>query len=605
MAFLEDLKGRLRRVAVNSETLRLLGRVFADNFGAHWKRYAVAIALMVFVSTTTALSAWIMKLVVDEIFVKRVGEMLVPLSMAVIALSTSKGLATYGQEVLMGKIGNRIVAETQSRVYRHILKFGVGYFTTQPSSTLIMIVVTAAGSVREMLNTVIFGFARDLLTLIGLVAVMVIQAPLLSLFAFIGAPLAIFGVSRLVRRVRAVINAEFLLATQVIQTVQETVLGARVVKTFNLDGYMRDKLDASVIGVEARANKIVRLQARTGPLMEALGGVSIGLVILYAGWATIEGGQSPGDFVAFVTAFLLAYEPAKRLARTNVNLETNIIGARMMYSVIDADPSPTEVDAPPLDFVHGMIEFRNVSFGYRPKTPVLHDLSFRVAQDTKVALVGPSGGGKTTILSLIPRLYDVDEGEILIDGQDLRAVSAVSVRQHIAFVSQDTYLFGGKLRENIRVGRLDATDEEVARAARDAYAHDFIEALPNGYDTDVGENGVQLSGGQRQRIAIARAMLKGARIILLDEATSSLDSESEKQVQLALDRLMIGRTTIVIAHRLSTILNADRILVIDKGSIVEQGTHRELLAEGGLYESLYRHQFSDHPPMERPRLVSV
>jgi ATP-binding cassette, subfamily B, bacterial MsbA len=380
------------------------------------------------------------------------------------------------------------------------------------------------------------------------------------------------------------------------------VHGAVIVKAFNLNPYMSGRMNQAIAALEQRANKMNRLQARTGPLMETLGGISIGLVTLYSGWATIVGGHTPGDFMAFITAFLLAYEPAKRLARLHVNLEASMIGVQAIFGILDKAPDRTEVSAgPPLAFTSGTIEFRDVTFAYRPDTPVLNGLNFRIESDSKVALVGPSGGGKTTMLALIPRLYDVDSGAVTIDGQDLRDVTAESVRRHVALVSQDTFLFGGTVRENIRIGRLDASDAEVEAAGRDAHAHDFIAALSHGYDTSVGENGVQLSGGQRQRIAIARALLKGAPIILLDEATSALDSESERQVQLALDRLMEGRTIIAIAHRLSTILNADHILVIDAGRIVEEGTHRELLAKGGLYESLYRHQFAEKP--ERPRLV--
>ena len=268
-----------------------------------------------------------------------------------------------------------------------------------------------------------------------------------------------------------------------------------------------------------------------------------------------------------------------------------MVGVRAIFGLLDQAPGATEVgDHPALAFTSGTIEFRDVSFAYRPGTPVICGISLRIESDNKIALVGPSGGGKTTMLALISRLYDVESGAVTIDGQDLRSVTAESVRRHIALVSQDTFLFGGTVRENIRIGRLDASDAEVEAAGRDAHAEDFIAALSAGYDTNVGENGVQLSGGQRQRIAIARAFLKRAPIILLDEATSALDSESERQVQLALDRLMQGRTIIVIAHRLSTILNADRILVIDAGRIVEEGTHRELLERGGHYEKLWRHQ---------------
>ena len=293
---------------------------------------------------------------------------------------------------------------------------------------------------------------------------------------------------------------------------------------------------------------------------------------------------------------LLAYEPAKRLARLRVNLEMSLVGLRLLYSILDTPPGPTETETgPELKYGEGTIEFRNVTFAYRPGVQILKSISFKIVKNSKVALVGPSGAGKTTILSLLPRLYDVRAGEIRIDGQDIRSVSPRSLREHFAVVSQDTYLFAGNIRENIRLGRPTATDAEVIEAATDAFAHDFIKEMKQGYDTDVGENGVQLSGGQRQRIAIARAILKRAPILLLDEATSSLDSQAERIVQLALDRLMQNRTTIVVAHRLSTIINADRVMVLDQGKVVQQGTHRELLAKGGLYRELYEHQFADLP----------
>jgi len=587
----------------DSGTLALIWRLFTDNFRRHWRGYLLAFVLMAIAAASTAYSANIIKYVVDEIFVAHKIEMLLPLAFTIIGLSVTKGFATYFQEVVLGRIGNRIVAENQRRVYDHLLQFGVSHFTTQSSANLIMVVNSGANAVREVLNMIVLSVGRDFLTLMALLSVMVIKAPLLSAVAFVVAPIAIVGVTRLIKRVRHIATAEFALGTQLIQTIQETVRGAVIVKAFNLEPYMRGRMDEAVSALERRANKMIRLQARTGPLMESLGGIAIGLIMIYSGWATIVGGKTAGDFTSFLTAFLLAYEPAKRLARLQVNLESQTVGVRAFFGILDQPASPTEAAAaPPVAFSSGTIEFKDVTFGYRPRTPVLNSLRFHIASNTKLALVGPSGGGKTTILNLIPRLYDVNSGAVLIDGQDIRGVSAESVRRHIALVNQDTFLFAGSVRENIRIGRLDASDVEVEAAARDAHAHDFIAALARGYDTYVGENGVQLSGGQRQRIAIARAFLKQAAIILLDEATSALDSESERQVQLALDRLMEGRTIIVIAHRLSTILNADRILVIDAGRIVEEGTHRELLAKGGLYESLYRHQFAERPG--RPRLVS-
>jgi ATP-binding cassette, subfamily B, bacterial MsbA len=360
---------------------------------------------------------------------------------------------------------------------------------------------------------------------------------------------------------------------------------------------MKAQMDVAVNELEKRANRLVSLRARSSPLMESLGGIAIGMILIYAGWASATSGQTPGNFIAFLTAFLFAYEPAKRLARLQLNLESSIFGVRMMFEIMDTPAAATETKG---EFIlhktDGNLTFKKVGFGYRPDLPVLHDLNLVIRSNSKTALVGPSGGGKSTIFALLQRFYDVNEGVITIDGHDIRNLNTVSLRDHIAFVSQDTYLFSGTISDNIRIGRLNATDAEIELAAKDAYAHEFISELPQGYQTNVGENGAQLSGGQRQRIAIARAMLKAAPILLLDEATSALDSQSEQVVQMAFDRLMEGRTTIVIAHRLSTVVNADQIIVIDNGQIIEKGTHADLLAKQSLYSRLYDHQFKDETP---------
>ena len=569
----------------------LIYRIVSSKFPRHSKKYAIAFGFMAIASAMTAVSAWLMRDVVNKIFVERQAELILPLALAVVVIFTVKGFAAYAQEVMMSRIGNRIVAENQQQAFDQILKFDIGYFATHSSSDLIMRITGGATAIRDVLNMIIVSLGRDLLTLIGLITVMVSQAPVLSLIAFVVGPAAIIGTARLIKRIRAFATSEFYLGTRAIQIIQETVHGAKIIKAFNLSSHMSSQMDEAVKAVEARANKIARLQARTSPLMEALGGISIGLVMVYAGWSTISGTQTPGEFMAFATALLLAYEPAKRLARLQVNLGASLIGVEMLFSLLDSIPSPTETPMEKeLDFVEGRIEFRNVGFAYRPNEPVLHDLSFHIAS-RRVALVGPSGGGKSTIFSLIARFYDVSEGQILIDGQDLRSVSATSVRDCISFVSQDTYLFSGTVKDNIRVGRRDATDEEILEAARQAHADEFIRSLPSGYDSHVGENGIQLSGGQRQRIAIARALVKDSPIILLDEATSALDGESERHIQQALERLLEGRTIVAIAHRLSTILHADQIIVVERGRIVAEGTHAELLAIGGLYERLYRHQF--------------
>lgn len=585
---------------VDAGSAALLRRLVAENFRPHAKHYAIAVVFMVLAAWTTAAWAWLQKDVVNQIFFKHDTGMLMPLAFAIVLLPLLRGLATYGEEVSLSRVSNRIVADVQRRVYSHVLSFGLDFFTSRPSSELIMRVSGGANAARDVLNLLVLSVGRDALTLVSLVTVMVVQAPVLFVIVVLIAPLLILSMTTIVKRIRHFVHAEFLLATRVTEILQETAQGARLIKTFNLADYMRQQMDEATVAIEARANKIARLQARTSPILEAIGGMAIGLITIYCGWRALTGKQEPGVFVSFSAAMLLAYEPAKRLARLRVNLEMNMVGLNMLYGLLDMPPSQTESgSAPALAFGDGTIEFRDVDFAYRPNMPVLKNVNFTIQRNSKVAIVGPSGAGKTTILSLIPRLYDVSRGQILIDGQDIRGVTVSSLRSQIAVVSQDTYLFGGSIRENIRLGRPEANDAEIKAAAMGALAHEFITALPNGYDTNVGENGVQLSGGQRQRVAIARAILKRAPILLLDEATSSLDSQSEQVVQIALDRLMHGRTTVVVAHRLSTILNADRIFVFDQGSVVQEGTHRDLLAARGLYASLYQQQFAD-PSHENP-----
>ena len=349
---------------------------------------------------------------------------------------------------------------------------------------------------------------------------------------------------------------------------------------------------------------MARAANRASPLMETLGGFTIALATIYGGYRVIETGATPGEFVSFLAAFLLAYEPAKRLARLNIDLNNNLVGVRVLYEVIDSPSGePSDDGLPPLKLTTARLEFADVHFAYHAGTPVLRGMSF-VAQPGKLtALVGPSGGGKSTVLSLILRFYDADAGRILIDGQDIAAVSRRSLREETAYVGQIVHLFRGTIRENISLGRLGASEAEIVAAAKAAHAHDFILALPAGYDTQVGEHGLQLSGGQRQRIAVARALIKDAPIILLDEATAALDSESERHVQEAIAELCKGRTTIVIAHRLSTIMHADCILVVEDGLIVESGRHDELLRKGGRYASFYRLQLKEQAPAREPAVV--
>jgi ATP-binding cassette subfamily B protein len=382
------------------------------------------------------------------------------------------------------------------------------------------------------------------------------------------------------------------------ETMQETLQGLRIVKAFTLEPVLQKRFDANVADVEREANKMARVANRSSPLMETLGGIALALVVVYGGYRVVEMGANPGEFFSFIAAFLLANEPAKRLARLNIDLNSALIGVRVLFEVIDSPATePAEHGRPPLVVKDGKVEFDNVDFSYRRGEPVLRGVSF-VAEPGKVtALVGPSGGGKSTVLNLMLRLNEVESGVVRIDGQHISTVSRESLRRQVAYVGQDVFLFRSSIRDNIAFGKPDATEDEIA-AARAAHAHEFISAFPAGYDTPVGEHGLQLSGGQRQRVAVARALIKDAPIILLDEATAALDSESERLVQDAIAHLCQDRTTIVIAHRLHTITHADSILVVENGTVVESGRHQELLRKGGRYASFYRLQLQDQEHLE-------
>jgi ATP-binding cassette subfamily B protein len=581
---------KLPKIATDG-SLALIRRLLSETGREFARRYARVIALSVVIAATTALNAWLIKDLINQVFFDRSAQMLFMLTAILVTNGFVRGFSLYASSVTLGHIGNAIVARTQRRLYDHMLNLGLDFYTRTPSSELVTRMSHNAAAAREVLDTLVTSVGRDLLTVIGLVAVMVAQSPLMSLIVLVVGPIAVIGIARLVRRVRGVARQQFTSLSLVIADMQETAYGIRIVKAFNLEGIMRKRMAASVDEVRQRADKIVRITARSSPLMEVLGGFAIAMVVLWAGYETIYNDVKPGALMSFIAAIALAYEPAKRLARMQIQLEAGLVGVRLMYELLDEPPAilPNPA-APPFERVDGTVVFDRIDFAYRGQPPLFRGLDFTAKGGTTTALVGPSGSGKSTMIALIERLYDVDAGRILIDGQDITEVSTTSLRDNIALVSQDTYLFRDTIRENIRFGRPDATDAEVEKAAKDAMAHDFIMATDAGYATQLGDQAGRLSGGQRQRLAIARAMLRDAPIILLDEATSSLDSESEHQVQVAFDRLMQGRTTIVIAHRLSTVLHADKICVLVDGRLVEEGRHDELLALGRQYARLYRLQ---------------
>jgi len=577
----------------SSANQRLIGRLLRESFREHALTYGVAIIAMLMVAGTTAASAWIMRDIANEFVGPKDIDSIYFIAGAVAGIFIIKGVATFVQAFFLSRAGNAIIADRQRKIYDRILEHGIEFYHSFSSADLIMRMTQSAQAARSVIDTLVTSFIRDLFSVIGLVAVMAIQQPLLSLVAFIVGPIAILAVNRLLKRTRRIMEKELMSVSMIMRVMQETVFGARIVKSFNLEGAMRNRMYAAVNDVQKRANSIAALEAITSPIMETLAGLAIAGVILISGYLIVEGGHTPGSVMAFITALLLAYEPAKRLARARVSLEAGMVGVRMMYEITDRPLTLQEApDAKQLAAGPGEIRFDDVCFSYRDAEPVLRDLDIVFPAGQMTALVGPSGGGKSTVLNLIMRLYDPDQGRVLIDGVDIKQATLHSLREKISYVSQDTFLFEGTVMHNIRMGRQDATDEEVVAAAKAANAHAFIKALPQGYETPVGENGVLLSGGQRQRISIARAILRNAQILLLDEATSALDAESEALFRDALDNLQQGRTTIAIAHRLSTVQRADNIIVMDAGRVLERGTHSDLLKrQGGVYRKLHEYQF--------------
>ncbi|WFU35799.1 ABC transporter ATP-binding protein [Bradyrhizobium brasilense] len=574
----------------------LIRRLVMEQGITYWRRYLTAFALMAVAAGSTAGATYVLGQVINQAYVDKNIPGIAMFAGITVVLLFIKGVATYGHMVILNKISNAILASNQRQLFAKLMSESIGFFSQRHSSEFLARLTAGAKSITDVLNMLVNAIGRDFLMLISMVAVMVWQDPLMSFIGLVAVPPAMLMLRRLVKRIKALAYNQFTGTADIMETMQESLQGIRTVKAFTLEGTMQQRIDEHIATVESNANKMARVANRSNPLMEMLGGFAVAGCLMYGGYSVVALGSTPGQFFTFLTAFLMATEPAKRLARLNIDLNSQLVGARMLLEVVDSPASEqTDDDKPALKLSDARIELRDVSFAYRPGEPVLNRMSF-VAEPGKVtALVGPSGGGKSTVLALLLRFYETREGDILIDGQPISSVSRKSLRQQTAYVGQDVYLFRDTIRANIAFGKQGATEQEIVDAAKAACAHDFIMSFPLGYDTPVGEHGTQLSGGQRQRIAVARALIKNAPIILLDEATAALDSESEKQVQEAIEHLCQGRTTIVIAHRLHTIMHADAILVVEGGEIVERGRHEELLRRGGRYASFFRLQHHHDP----------
>ncbi|CBI75732.1 ABC transporter, ATP-binding protein [Bartonella clarridgeiae 73] len=585
----------MAKTQISSSDKHLIIRLLKDNFHKHIHLYSVAIVSMIIISFTTVISAWIMRDVVNHIIDGQNFNMIVFISSVIVFIFILKGIATFAQTYFLSKAGNSIVAEQQRKIYAHLIQQDISFYQNNTSSDLLVRVTHSATAARNIIDIIITTFVRDLLSVIGLLFVMFIQNFTLIAITLIIGPLAFLGIRIALKYVRSLMEKELLSLGEIIKIVQETTIGIYVIKAFSLEKLMQKRMNKAIYDVERQANSIAMLEAATNPIMETLAGIAIAGVICFSGYLASQRAGIQGELMSFIVALLLAYEPAKRLANVRVKIESGLVSIRTMFEILDHPLTVTEhKEAKDLNKMQNSIRFEHVSFAYTNDQMVLNDINLEIEAGKMTALVGPSGSGKSTFISLLMRLYDPTQGRILINDQDIRYITFRSLRNLMAYVGQDTFLFQGSVKYNIGLGKEGANDNDIIKAAKAANAHDFIVDLPNGYDTQVGDNGNNLSGGQKQRIAIARAMLHDSEILLLDEATSALDSHTEAQINEALDLLTQGRTTIVIAHRLSTIARAHKIVVIQNGHLVEQGTQQELLAkEKGVYKKLHHTQFKE------------
>ena len=559
----------------------------------YYVRFIFAAICMVIAGGLQSALPLIAKPAIDKIFVSKDVSALTWIPFAIVGIFLFKGLCNYGQVILMSSIGLRIVADLRNKLYECIQRQSLSFFTENATGILMSRITNDVLSVQSAASEAVTALVKDSFTLVCLVGVIFYTDWKLALIAVIVFPLTVYPISWFGKKMRKVTTSTQITMGTLSSLLQETISGTRIVKAFGMEKYESKRFAAENERLFKYNMKAVSVNAISSPFMDFLGGLGIAAVIFYGGYNVVQGYSTPGTFFSFIAALLMLYEPVKRLTNVNNTINQGIAGAERIFNIIDRVPDiedkPDAVILPP---IKNRIDIENVTFCYE-ESPVLKNINLSIKAGEVVAFVGMSGGGKTSLVNLIPRFYDVSTGRVLIDGQDIRGVTLQSLRGQIAIVTQQTILFNDTVKNNIAYGDIQRTEEEIFNAARAANAHDFIIRLPKGYDSNIGELGTKLSGGEKQRISIARALLKDVPILILDEATSSLDTEAEIEVQDALDNLMKGRTTLVIAHRLSTIRNADRIIVLVNGEIVEEGTHEVLMAKKGEYYRLYNLQFKD------------
>jgi ATP-binding cassette, subfamily B, bacterial MsbA len=570
----------------------LAKRIFKECVIMHWKTFLICIALMVVIAGTTSFHAWLIKPALDKVFVQQDTHWLFWIPIIVLLVTVVKGFATYFQLFTMNVLLQRITADLRKRFYAHFIKSDISNLHSRSSGEMTASIMGEIGYIVGLISTAMNGAIKQVLTLVALIGVMFYQSVELSLIAFIGFPLAAYPIYKIGKKLRNLSYKNQEIAGKFISHLQDTLQYSKLVKSYNCEDYEIRRMSRIIDSIFAMGKKISKLSLIASPFVESLAGIGVACVIWYGGTQVINGTTTTGAFFSFFAAMMMAYRPLKSVSGMNSGIQMGLAAATRFYKAIDQEQKIVDKEnAVDLEKVKGNIKFENVSFRYTDDKITLNDVNIEVEAGKTIALVGHSGGGKSTIMSLMLRFYDPESGKVMIDGHDIRDLTLKSVRQAMSVVNQEVMLFDDTILENVRYGKEDATEEEIINAAKMAEADEFIRELPNGYDTQIGQNGIRLSGGQRQRIAIARAILYNAPILLLDEATSSLDPISERLIKDALTKLMSGRTSVVIAHRLSTVIHADKIFVIADGRIVESGTHKDLISSNGAYANLYSKQF--------------
>ncbi len=582
----------MQKKSILKEDYSRLKRVAREYIIPEKTTLIISIILMMVIAGTTSIHAWLIKPALDSIFVDKNASMLLLIPIAVLVVTIIKGFATYFQLLLMNLVTMRMAANMRKDLYAHYIYSDIAVLHSSSSGNMISSVLNEVSMVVGLISTLANGFIKQFFTLFFLIALMFMQSLELSLVAFVGFPLAAYPIYKISKKLRNLSFGNQSASQQFTSQMSDTLQYSKLVKSYNCEAFEVKRMGGIIDEMYKLGKKISKLSLISSPFVEMLGGIGVALVIWYGGHQVITGKTTPGAFFSFFAAMLMAYRPLKSLSGMNTGVQMGLAAAERFYAALDQKPTiVSKQGAIDLKKVQGNVELNNLSFSYLPERPTLTEINLKIPAGKTIALVGHSGGGKSTIMNMLLRFYDPSAGQVTLDGYDIRDLTISSLRKSMSVVNQEVMLFDDTVLENIRYGKENATKDEIVAAAKLAEADEFIKDLADGYESKIGQNGIRLSGGQRQRIAIARAILYNAPILLLDEATSSLDPISEHAIKRALNTLMKDRTTVVIAHRLSTVIHADCIYVISDGKVIESGKHQELLDKGGHYANLYSKQF--------------